>query len=457
MVAAASLSPVSPACLRCPTNSIWEHELGARICLSNFGFFLKVTVCQTCGDRGFSVAFIYCDKCQAYAVHRYCLDKLPATLEEYVVWFCVDCEPKVAELSTLQQALPAIGFQLRLKEGNPVRKLKGENDIKELKKNKKNNESEYDSGSLAISEVQRQSSPSLLRPENLEKDETLRRSLEVGRPSSDKEARPFEAEILSSNTCSSSRVSDWVNRDEEAESANIRTSLVAINDHLNVIEHSPLDPRQRQLDGVYSDEAADNVKTKTTLVATSNQIPKHYYVPARPIFEPIWRGSFRLYDENLAVGIVAHLSSLACFKVCEMAKCLPESLFLELLPRCDVWPKGFKKWGPSEESIALYFFPNDERDVKIFYNLVDKVIVRDLGMRAVVQDVELLVFTSNILPLRLWRFQEKFYLWGVFRAKQASHLTNVVHGEEKNPLKALTCNPRSPISPLSDRGISISG
>ena len=73
------------------------------------------------------------------------------------------------------------------------------------------------------------------------------------------------------------------------------------------------------------------------------------------------RGSFCLYDENLTVGAIAHLSSLACLKVCETAKCLPQLLRLELLPKCDVWPNGFKRWGPTEENIALYFFPNNER------------------------------------------------------------------------------------------------
>jgi hypothetical protein len=32
---------------------------------------LQVTICQKCGDKGFSVALIYCDSCQVYAQHRY--------------------------------------------------------------------------------------------------------------------------------------------------------------------------------------------------------------------------------------------------------------------------------------------------------------------------------------------------------------------------------------------------
>ncbi|XP_022773353.1 uncharacterized protein LOC111315694 [Durio zibethinus] len=383
-----------------------------------------VTACQMCGDRGFSVALIHCDNCQASAVHRYCLDKLPATFEEHVVWFCVDCEPNVVESSTLQQDHPVSSSQSRLKD-SPVRKSKGNNDIKILK----NKEGKYNSDSLAISRVQRKSSPSLQPPENLEKDETLRRSLGEHGPGSNKDVRCIEAKGRL-NTCTPSKGSYWVNINEEAESVNNRTSLIAINQHSNIIEHTNvLDEGLRELDGVHFDKVAACVKTKASLVATSKQILKHSYVPAQPIFEPIWRGRFCLFDENFAAGVVAHLSCLACLKVCETAKCLPESLCLELLCRCDVWPKGFKKLGPSEESIALYFFPSNERDEKIFDGLVYKMIGQDLGMRVVVQDVELLVFTSNTLPLHFWRFQEKFYLWGVFRAKQASHSTNVIHGE----------------------------
>lgn len=34
-------------------------------------YWLQVTVCQTCGDRGIEDALLFCDKCQNYALHRY--------------------------------------------------------------------------------------------------------------------------------------------------------------------------------------------------------------------------------------------------------------------------------------------------------------------------------------------------------------------------------------------------
>lgn len=61
------------------------------------------------------------------------------------------------------------------------------------------------------------------------------------------------------------------------------------------------------------------------------------------------------------LSLVAHLSNLACSKVCEETKLIPELLYAELLLRSQVWPKGFEKWGPTGHSIALYFFPDNER------------------------------------------------------------------------------------------------
>lgn len=61
------------------------------------------------------------------------------------------------------------------------------------------------------------------------------------------------------------------------------------------------------------------------------------------------------------LAVVAHMSTLACTKVHEAAKFLPELLFLELTYRSHVWPKRFEKLGPSNHDIALYFFPDSIR------------------------------------------------------------------------------------------------
>lgn len=53
---------------------------------------------------------------------------------------------------------------------------------------------------------------------------------------------------------------------------------------------------------------------------------------------------------------MAHLSSKACQKVCEVAALLPAVLYLEMLPKSALWPENFQKSEPSDEHIGLYFF-----------------------------------------------------------------------------------------------------
>lgn len=75
------------------------------------------------------------------------------------------------------------------------------------------------------------------------------------------------------------------------------------------------------------------------------------------------RGTLRFWNKSFSrvCVLVGHMSSLACSKVYEEAKLLPELLSVELLRRCEIWPKGFEKLGPTDQSIALYFFAQGER------------------------------------------------------------------------------------------------
>ncbi|XP_059641772.1 ASI1-immunoprecipitated protein 2-like isoform X2 [Cornus florida] len=146
------------------------------------------------------------------------------------------------------------------------------------------------------------------------------------------------------------------------------------------------------------------------------------YVHAQPVIDPIWRGSLNITNEKnkTHVGLVAHLSSKACDKVSNAATLLPQELDVEILPRCDAWPKSFKTLPPTDDNIALYIFPKFERDEKVFDNLLDEIIEHKLALKAVINDVELLVFSSLELPQEHWRFRRKYYLWGVFRPKKYS-------------------------------------
>ncbi|XP_069153254.1 uncharacterized protein [Solanum lycopersicum] len=155
---------------------------------------------------------------------------------------------------------------------------------------------------------------------------------------------------------------------------------------------------------------------------------------ALPLVDFIWRGSFNILNKEYETfdGLLAHLSVKACQKVYEEASLFPALLQLEMLPKSDVWPKSFTISEPTDDNIALYFFPSDTRCEKEFDQLVEQMIGEELALRATVTNAELLVFTSTELPLLYWRFQGKYYLWGVFKAKRdSSGNTTMPNGRSK--------------------------
>ncbi|XP_075652283.1 uncharacterized protein LOC142622649 isoform X1 [Castanea sativa] len=605
-----------------------------------------VTICQKCGDRGFSVALIYCDRCSVYAQHRYCLDVLPATFDEYVIWFCADCEPKIRKLSTVvnTNALPSgISHSVNLKNVLATQsRIRLQKNLERLKikvrktKNKKKRKNITGSLSKMGKQICKKSPSLQLKKMHsgdiFEKDKKLGQELRVivtdganynyevelglhlkDGPNLVEEAVSVNPSLRCNETlenCEGQKVrqelvlhlkdgtnlvkeaischpslqcnemlknceegqkveqelglylKDGTNLVEEAVSVNpslrcsekpencegqkvgqelglhlkdesnlvkeaisVNPSLrcneklescedqkvgqelgLQLKDETNLVEEAvSVNPYLRcnetlencegqkvgqelglhLKDGTNLVEEAVSVTpslccnqtlencegqkpghkfivdlkdetkfvkeaeyVKTSQIATSdpsNTLKQKCYVTAQPIIDPIWRGSLCIRNRSSrAVGLVAHLSCLACYKVCEEAKLMPELLYAELFRRSDVWPKGFEKQGPSDQSIALYFFPKNESDGKAFEGLVDSMISQDLAMRSMVQNAELLVFTSTILPVQYRTFQAKFYLWGVFRRKQAAHVTNTFVPEvEKTLTNALNWDRRS--------------
>ncbi|CAI0396055.1 unnamed protein product [Linum tenue] len=191
-----------------------------------------------------------------------------------------------------------------------------------------------------------------------------------------------------------------------------------------------------------------NNSPKIQLAVTDASAEQLHDVCALPIKDPSWRGSLSIFERvfGTSTRLVAHLSNLACPRVTEATKALPELLSTDLFPRLDIWPKGFQKCRPSGNSIALYFFHNRECDEKIFDKLVKRMMDQDLGIKSVLEDAELLIFTSKVLPVEYWMFQKKVYLWGVFRGKQPSSSAASGVTDEKSHAQ----NSRSPVSPLSN-------
>lgn len=137
---------------------------------------------------------------------------------------------------------------------------------------------------------------------------------------------------------------------------------------------------------------------------------------AQPLSDPIWTGQFRMHNET-HFHLTAYISSKASPKVNSAVTVLPELLDLEMLSKRIIWPQSFADHPPNGDCIGLYFFPQYERDEMIFDRVMDNMIEQDKALKAVINNLELLIFSSHLLPPDERRICTKYYLWGVFKSK----------------------------------------
>ncbi|KAK7279861.1 hypothetical protein RJT34_24920 [Clitoria ternatea] len=335
-------------------------------------------VCLKCGDSGFAETLAFCTECQDYALHRYCLDG-PVIFTDEVAWFCEDCEEKLGVAPSLKQSRSF---------------LSETNDTVNLENN----------AIQARSQLKR--CMQRLRKSNKRKKKKIKKKQKKGKVNSGSVTKTTS---LLSHSCGT------------PELENPQCSIICIEESRFKNAFGPASSSR--------DVANSDVRFKSVPVsqgATNNDlscIELDSHVNAQPVVDPIWRGSLYFSDETIGnvSGLLAHLSNLACSKVSEETVCFPDVLHTELLPRSKVWPKSFTNGEPTNQSIALYFFPESERSEKVFDMLVDDIIQLELAIRFVAKKAELLIFPSTVLPVQHWRFQAKYYLWGVFRGKQTNN------------------------------------
>ncbi|KAL4572732.1 hypothetical protein LXL04_019515 [Taraxacum kok-saghyz] len=371
----------------------------------------EVLICQTCGDKGFTNAFIYCVKCLGFVVHRYCLHVI--TFDEFVHWVCEDCQQPLPIPSTSQSH-----------KLNPKPNATSSPTIKPSKRKKRSK----------IPKKKRKIAPFVEERKEEESQggfKTFVLALEA-QTKGEKERKIDEnVEIL-----------------KEDKSGKIGNS----------IEHSGCDSSCTNVDlknkGAGIQEPEHETATQSTCLENNNNnnnnsnvdyIP---YKPAKPHLDPIWRGSFDITgtDYNLFEGLLGHLSNKAHYKVCEEANVLPSLLSLEMHPKATLWPKSFFESQPSDEQIGLYFFPGDTRYERDYEELVSDMIDEELAMKFPTKNAELLIFTSRVLPRPFWRFRGKNYLWGVFKGKKNDVANPPL--SENCPSKVKTFDSQSPQSPL---------
>lgn len=321
-----------------------------------------VTICQKCGDIGYSVALIYCKQCQISAEHLYCLDELPNNFNEDVSWACEYCVPRIAKKTTLhkptstpsKRSLRSVPTSL---SGIRLKKLKSTTSLKV-----KSEEWAHDSNPC-------------IRPEDVH----------------------LSVDMTKFNPLPDNFSSLMIYKNQE--------------DKISVKDRRLICAGEGNFDVVKSSEVAKGESSNATE-------SKHLH---HILSQPIWCGCFSINNGHFDTidGLAAQVSTKACSKVFDVTSLLPTVLCMEMLPRIRLWPKIFDISKPTNEDVALYFFQENQRYDNAFDVLINDMIVQDLAMRAFVENTELLIFSSVELPLESKKFEGRHYLWGVFRGKKA--------------------------------------
>lgn len=362
------------------------------------------TVCLQCGDVGFSNAFVYCIKCLGCAVHRYCLNIIPKSLDEFVRWICDDCEAE----EQIQQLL--------------------------------HNTTEHNLGYFGSGMKKNDEAVILLAP-----DEAKR--CEQSSSQSHTEATVEHNLIFNELSADTSPRGSVEKRQKGLDFGTQCADMTIEKRGINLSRESEVG---KDIRGFSKDHST--ISSSMTDCNTS----------AAPVMDPIWRGSFNIWDneDDILEEVMAHMSISACHKVYDEACQFKPVIHLEKLPRSHVWPKSFEQSESGAGNIALFFFPS-ERSEQVYDDLVDEMVEDELALKGIVQNAELLVFPSTKLPLSYWRFQGKYYLWGVFREKQpvASRSPSCRRGSSEGEIAVKMKNfrgesPRSPLSNCSSYGSS---
>ncbi|XP_047155423.1 uncharacterized protein LOC124826606 isoform X1 [Vigna umbellata] len=341
----------------------------------------KTNSCLICGDKGNPKCHVYCVRCKACFQHRYCLDEFYTEDDGTIIWKCEDCAPR-----------------------NPKR-----------------------CGS-----------------------EELRRSTRVIHVAEAKYRRiKMQKESFAVRKPKSVRSSDGFHKCTRKNDSEKKQPVLEDNGIYYEEPESPKGPINISTDKKASEH--EQYVYSEALTTQHHSYPE-FDKPSRahPLSDPVWTGQFILKNAN-NFGLVAYASSAACSKVHLAVTQLPTLLDVEMSSRCGIWPKRFDTSPPNGDSIGLYFFPHYERyalsmeyilhtdwscnflckpcfvysltsirDESIFDGVMNQVIEQEFALKAVINNIELLIFSSHLLPPSDRRICDKYYLWGVFKPKSVS-------------------------------------
>ncbi|XP_019233991.1 PREDICTED: uncharacterized protein LOC109214522 [Nicotiana attenuata] len=402
------------------------------------------SVCLTCGDEGDAKLLIYCFKCHESAVHHYCLEKFSVD-DDSIDWICWDCAPKVAKVEGLRKSERITVRKIRAIDGRVEwrRKLNScKLKAKRLDKAKHDASGAVQSASThsPFQVLQKEKPPFHETKENNDTVEQCGDVCYSEQPIESVKAGNTPLVGKYQETCCSTLNKEeggMVERAQLRGDSSLQDPKSAPSPTKIGKQQDMRKPRRRfvvfdddsdsegeggAIGGKFSSSFSDEHYFPLNNSYNEPELESANYLPAQPVIEPIWRGCFLFNRESeTSINIVAHISDKACEKAAKAAKGLPMNLDVKILAKSDVWPKSFLRSPPTDNSIALYLFPELESDENAYDALLEEAIENDLAMSTTIDDLEVLMFSSRELPQKDWRIRRKYYLWGVFRRKQRSH------------------------------------
>lgn len=214
------------------------------------------------------------------------------------------------------------------------------------------------------------------------------------------------------------------------------SSLTSIRDV--ALRNFPNEEQKRLLNDASNDEAFAARSNQNNLISIhpSNEpsylkgltwLPSAVDIPSWvsvvPQLECIWQGGFGIQRSGVFIsscdGIQAHASSCASPKVHEIVRKFPQKILAEQASSLVMWPTQPPESEAKEENIALYFFAKDLESYESNYKILMEFMTKNnLGLKANIDGLDLLIFSSKLLPKRSQRWNQMLFLWGVFRGRK---------------------------------------
>ncbi|XP_062224992.1 protein PARALOG OF AIPP2-like [Phragmites australis] len=162
------------------------------------------------------------------------------------------------------------------------------------------------------------------------------------------------------------------------------------------------------------DASLKDCHAKVSKSFVSNCVEQQCDCCSKPIDEPVWSGILKIGSKEY-ISLTGHLSTKSGERVWNLSRSLRRVVEVTKVCRSEIWPKKWEASRPTGDNIGLYLFPYKMRPDKYLDQLVKEVMENDLALRAAMDESEMLIFPSSLLPKRYQTFQTKHYLWGVFK------------------------------------------